>query len=608
MKLPYMTAPTTKTKRQIIAFGGVNYGLGTSDGELLESFNLSSSRYPCLSQRDGRKTAATYTAPTGLYARGELCVVDGTDFIYGGKVVGQVTAGEKQFATINTKIVIFPDKVFYDTATEEFGNLAAEYPGYAGDVTFASNTLTVPEQSYIDQAHEEGNTLAGIAAGTSITAYTGASIDKASGALTMAGGTAKTPDKLVAGDFIQYECDSSKEYMVVQSSAKQSDDTYQITYTLHEAVLHKYPNFEELFKAGDAIEISGCTSCADNNGSHIIRSISGRTLTFTESIFTKTGAEAGTVLLERKVPDLTCICECDNRIWGAEGTTIYASALGDPTNFFVYDGLSTDSYAVAVGTDGDFTGCIAYSSTVLFWKENCVHKVLGSYPAQYEIYTYTVPGVQAGSEKSLCVINETLFFKGRNGVYAYTGGTPELISENFGTRRFSDAVAGSDGQRYYISMHDETGAWHLYVFDTLRGIWLREDATHAADFAYLDGILYYLEGASGKLMQTGQDYSEEGRINWSATLCQMDETTHGKKGYSKLYLRADMEAGAWLKAEVSTDGSPFRQVFTTHDERAKTVQIPILPVRCDNFRIRLSGKGACIIKSIVREFAVGSEH
>lgn len=172
MKLPYMTAPTTKTKRQIIAFGGVNYGLGTSDGELLESFNLSSSRYPCLSQRDGRKTAATYTAPTGLYARGELCVVDGTDFIYGGKVVGQVTAGEKQFATINTKIVIFPDKVFYDTATEEFGNLAAEYPGYAGDVTFASNTLTVPEQSYIDQAHEEGNTLAGIAAGTSITAYT----------------------------------------------------------------------------------------------------------------------------------------------------------------------------------------------------------------------------------------------------------------------------------------------------------------------------------------------------------------------------------------------------------------------------------------------------
>lgn len=78
---------------------------------------------------------------------------------------------------------------------------------------------------------------------------------------------------------------------------------------------------------------------------------------------------------------------------------------------------------MAVGTEGEFTGCIAYSSTVLFWKENCLHKVLGSYPAQYEIYTYTVPGIQKGSEKSLAVINETLFYKGRNGVYAYSGGT-----------------------------------------------------------------------------------------------------------------------------------------------------------------------------------------
>ena len=311
--------------------------------------------------------------------------------------------------------------------------------------------------------------------------------------------------------------------------------------------------------------------------------------------------------LARNVPDLTCICECDNRIWGAEGTTIYASALGDPKNFYLYDGLSTDAYSVAVGTDGEFTGCIAYSSTVLFWKEDCVHKVIGSTPSTYEIYTYTVPGVQAGSEKSLVVINETLFYKGRNGVYAYTGGTPELISENFGTRRFSNAAAGSDGERYYISMQGEGDAWELYVFDALRGVWLREDDTHALDFAQLDGALYYLDADTGKVMICGRDYEEEGRLDWSATLCQMDETTHGRKIYSKLYLRAQMEQGSWLKVEISADGAPFRQVFLTHNERAKTAQIPILPTRCDNFRIRLSGRGVCLFKSLVREYSVGSE-
>ncbi len=48
-------------------------------------------------------------------------------------------------------------------------------------------------------------------------------------------------------------------------------------------------------------------------------------------------------------------------------------------------------------------------------------------------------------------------------------------------------MGGTDGERYYISMRTEKGDWELYVFDTLRAIWLREDATHALDWAYLDG-------------------------------------------------------------------------------------------------------------------------
>ena len=146
-------------------------------------------------------------------------------------------------------------------------------------------------------------------------------------------------------------------------------------------------------------------------------------------------------------------------------------------------------------------------------------------------------------------------------------------------------------------MQGEGDAWELYVFDALRGVWLREDDTHALDFAQLDGALYYLDADTGKVMICGRDYEEEGRLDWSATLCQMDETTHGRKIYSKLYLRAQMEQGSWLKVEISADGAPFRQVFLTHNERAKTAQIPILPTRCDNFRIRLSGRGVCLSRA-----------
>lgn len=613
MRLPYMPARTNKAKQQVIAFGGVNYGPQPNDGELSESLGLSSARYPCLSQRAGRKTFGSYSCPTGLYARGKLCVVDGTDFIYDGKVVGRVEAGEKLFATINTKIVIFPDKVYYDTKEDKFGSLSASCPGYAGDVTFTANTITVPEgERYIDLARDRDTEIAGVAGSTAVTVYTGAALDKQTGVITMTGAAEKTAAELKEGDLTRYGLDGREEsvterqYMAVKSCEKQSNHTYTIVGTVHESTKHEYPKFDGIFKAGDGVEISGCASLPGNNGTRVIRSVSGRTLTFSSNVFSA-GTEAGTVLIERKVPAFTCICECDNRIWGAEGTTIYASALGDPTNFFVYDGLATDSYSVSVGSDGDFTGCCAYSSTVLFWKENYLHKILGSYPAQYEIYTYTVPGIQKGSEKSLTVINEMLFYKGRNGIYAYSDGTPELISENFGTRRFENGIGGTDGERYYLSMQREDKSWELYVFDTIRGLWLREDAIHAVDFAYLDGTLYFLDSGNKKVLMMGQDGGEEGPIFWSATLCRMDETTHGRKGYSRLYLRADLETGAWLKIEVSADGAPFRQVFSTHNQRAKTMNIPILPVRCDSFQIRLSGKGACVIKSIVREFSVGSE-
>lgn len=633
MRLPYMTAQTNRAKQQIIAFGGVNYGLRPNDGELSESLGLSSARYPCLSQRAGRKTYGSYTDPTGLYARGKLCVVDGTDFIYGDKTVGQVEAGEKLFATINTKIVIFPDKVYYDTKEDKFGNLSAKCPGYPGDITFTSNSLTVPEKSYRDVPQEEDTTHTGVAGDTVITVYTGASVDKTTGALNLTGGAEKTAAELKKDDIIQYgikDADKTKQYLVVKSCEKEGEpdqppaekaqaegedggdipDTpaasYTIVGTLHKVDMYEYPDLTELFKKGDGVEISGCTSYTKNNGTRVVKEVEKRKLTFANNTF-DAGTEAGTVLIERKVPDFTCICECDNRIWGAEGTTIYASALGDPTNFFVFDGLATDSYSVAVGSDGDFTGCCAYSSTVLFWKENYLHKILGNLPSQYEVYTYTVPGIQKGSEKSLVVINETLFYKGRNGVYAYSGGTPELISENFGTRRFDNGIGGTDGERYYLSMQREDKSWELYVFDTIRGLWLREDAIHAVDFAYLDGTLYFLDGSNKRVRMMGQDNSEEGPVAWSATLCQFDETSLGRKGYSRLYLRADMEAGAWLKIEVSADNAPFRQVFATHNQRAKTMTIPILPVRCDNFQIKLTGKGMCVIKSIVREFSLGSE-
>lgn len=53
-------------------------------------------------------------------------------------------------------------------------------------------------------------------------------------------------------------------------------------------------------------------------------------------------------------------------------------------------------------------------------------------------------GLAAGCNKSLAVAGEVLFYLSRSGVMAYTGGIPQPMGAAFGTKRFKNAVAGSD--------------------------------------------------------------------------------------------------------------------------------------------------------------------
>ena len=509
MKLPQMQYAGDRRTQQTVQFGGLQYGRSGSEGDFAETLNLSSRQFPSLCQRPARSLVAQYDNATALYAKNKLIVVDGTEFRYDGETVGAVSAGEKQIVSVNSKIIIFPDKKYYDTTTGVFGDMAETVSSQS--VTWTTSTLKL----------------------------TG------------------------AGDL------TSK------------------------------------FAAGQAVKISG-SSLSANNLTLVLKAVSSDTLTFADESFTE-GAEAGTVTVAREVPDFSCICESGNRLWGAAGNTIYASALGDPLTFFNYEGLSTDAYAVAVGTDGDFTACAAYSSNVLFFKQTALHKVLGAMPSEYRIYDYTIPGVQAGSQKSLVTINETLFYKGEDGVYAYNGATPSLITANFGVRRFRNAVAGTDGARYYISMQDVgTALWSLYVYDPLYGIWLREDDTHVIDFARQDTMLHFLSGADGDVYVISQDGKED-TFPWEAEFYPLDDTIYGKRGYSKLWLKLELEKDAWMKAEVSEDGAPWRQVGLWHYEKAGSVLAPVFPTRCDSFRLKLSGKGRCVVKNMVREFDVGSE-
>lgn len=511
--LPFLNAESENSKKYTIAFRGLNYGEDWVDGELSDCKNLSSAKFPCLSQSFERIVEKTYEdGCSTLFVKDGLIEVIGRNLYHEGNEIGQLNSGaRKKMAAVGNYVVIFPDKMVYNVETGELTKM--EQRVSAQGAVFTDSTLT-----------------------------------SASGGFGV-------------------------------------------------------------FKVGDGLTIEGCDEFPENNKTVIVRAVTDTELTFYENTFTACTPE-GSVRVSRKVPALDHICESNYRLWGTSGNTIYGSKYGDPFNFEVFDGLSGDSYTIEVATEGSFTGCIAYNSHICFFKQNTLHKLYGNKPSNFQLVTSQVPGVFPTCERSMCIVNDTLYYVGANGVYAYTGSVPELISGKLGSSTpVISACGASDGERYYISGVTEIGdsiKGALFVYDLRRDIWLKEDNIGCKDMAYFENCVRLITTDNELLViAPGRDNSD---VEWSATFCPFHETVNERKGYSKFHMRLELDAGAWLAVEIKRDtDDKWEEVYQTHNERARTLSIPIVPARCDSVEIRLKGKGKCLVRTFIREFFVGSD-
>lgn len=366
------------------------------------------------------------------------------------------------------------------------------------------------------------------------------------------------------------------------------------------------------FVAGERLEIS----CGANKGQFLLAAIEGTKMLF---INENTGKDAdfydytGPGIVKSIVPDLDFITESENRLWGCSSKNheIYACKLGDPKSWNAYEGISTDSYAATVGSDGDFTGAITHLGYVLFFKENCVHAVYGSKPANYQITNTVLRGVEKGSEKSLVIVNETLYYKSWNDVCMYQGSTPSSVSYALGKSKYRNAAAGAAGNKYYISMENETG-WTLFVFDESSGLWHKEDNTHASYFTNLNGNLYYIDAEDNdiKCMNINSDMqmNAEETLEWMAEFTKFDESSMEHKYIGKFQFRAELENNASLEVWLDYDRKDqWEKICSLTAPINKPFTIPIIPRRCDILKLRFRGEGICRIFALAKTVEGGSE-
>ena len=583
MRYPQLTEQPT-TRQMVDAFRGYNHNLRISNGEFFDMENMTSDYYPVLSPRGKRGYYVKPASPQGIIAKDTICYVDGSEFVMGEYRIdmGLSTAAKdcpKQLISIGAYVIIMPDKMYINTIDlTDFGHIEASYTTQE-DVTFELCAIT-------------GDT------------YTDAVV---------------SPAAPVEPKNLDLWIDTSSEPHTLKRYSEASDTWVNVATTY---VRISSPGLGRAFKQYDGVTISGIkkTEVSGLNGTMALWGCGDDyivVLGVLDTVVTQT-VEEGLITIERRMPNMDFIIESGNRLWGCRyGTAlngdvvneIYASKLGDFKNWNCFMSLSTDSYSASCGTDGQFTGAITHLGYPLFFKENCVHKVFGNYPANFQIQDTACRGVQKGCHNSLAIVNETLFYKARTGICAFDGSLPTEASYVLGNAVYSDAVGGAHGNKYYVSMKNADGLWNLFVYDTAKGMWHREDNLHVSAFCSCKGELYCIDADRQNiitLLGSGDEYEEE--VKWMVETGELGLSSPDMKYISRLTIRMSMEVGSELNIYAQYDLSDYwEHICNIRGTNLRSFSMPIRPRRCDHIKIRIEGRGMAKIYSWTKTIEQGSE-
>ena len=108
---------------------------------------------------------------------------------------------------------------------------------------------------------------------------------------------------------------------------------------------------------------------------------------------------------------------------------------------------------------------------------------------------------------------------------------------------YANAAAGGVRRKYFISMEDAAHSWSLFVYDTRKGLWHREDSTHASEFARVGDELYFLENGTLRTVY-GTAGTKDGPVGWMAETGIMTYGLVGKKYVSRINLRMQLPKGS----------------------------------------------------------------
>ena len=592
-------------KNLITQWRGYNHNYEVGMGEFYDMENMTCDGFPVIMCRNIRPTLlnAVHGYRGILYTDGALCYLDGNTFHYKTWMLDltPLVQGEALEVTYDSTFVDEPDEVVIhwgEVQLIRFGAYVLIFGDYAN---IWVNISDDPLQRVAGLINSDFRSAEDVDITYTLSTIDGEEYDN----VTESTEPPAAPDE---GDYWLNTTAGSLGLYIYLNSAWQPVPSTYIRIEIEGA------GFDDYFREEDIINMNISEErLRDLNNGSMIQSISSDYIVVigimnTTSI-TEHTSSGYTLHITRTIPDLDFICADKNRLWGCKYgydssgsliNEIHCSKLGDFKNWYSFQGLSTDSYSANIGTPGAFTGCISYNNYPTFFKENAIIRVSGNYPAEYNVSVLDARGVQAGSEKSLAIVGEALFYKAPGGVMAYDGSLPRMISAEWGKDAYYyEGVAGVHGSKYYIEVENTKGGHTIFVYDSQLGLWTRENRLGLLGFSGgNDGRLFgfsYISifgfGTSDNVLYTNKQVSEEW-VDWFLETGDMGVEVPEFKFISKLAFRAYIPSQSEVAVEISYDDKPFEQVGVLRGYHEMTTQvIDIVPYRCDHYRLKLKGHG-----------------
>ena len=566
-------------------FLGYNAKLKVQDGEFSLTKKMTLDEYPMVSTRKTHTVAATLTKPNGMLSKDRLAYVDGTTLYYNGNAVTlpagvSLTDTAKIMVSMGAYICIFPDGVYYNTADPT----DAGYMGF----NYTHNTATT-----------QATFTPCLADGSPISMYLGED----------------EPPSPTNGDYWM-DTSTSPHTLKVYSG-------YLETWTEVVTVYTKITiaGIDDFVKQYDGVDIAGITYSDDYptlkeqtealNGTHIVYSVGDDYIVVQNILDETTEQDTGVITITRKVPNMDYVIECNNRLWGCKYglvggkvvNEIYACALGDFKNWRQYLGTSADSYAVSIGAEGKFTGAIAYQGYPTFFKEGSIIRVYGNYPSNFQIVTSAQTGVADGAAKSLAIVGGLLYYAAKNEVMVYDGSAPRGISsDKLLDLKCTEAVAAGYRGKYIISNTSNVQP-NVYVYDTDRGLWMR-DGNKRMIYATATGEddMYYVSSDKKLVQWSGTSGTSETDEGWQVVLGRWGWQVTRKKFISRINILVQLSLNATATVAITYDNDNTAQNAgtITGTGSLKVYHMHIIPHRCEYLRISISGTGDAKILGVSR--------